>query len=557
MKEVFIRYLYVFLPASCRRLLPLLFLASCAVIVKPTGGPPDKKPPFPRSYTPDSAAVNFKSKRIDIVFDEFVQLKDLNSQLVISPPVERTPEIKAKGKALEIIFREPLKDSTTYTISFGNAIADIRESNAIPDFKYVFSTGPHLDSITLSGKVTNAFTRTPEKGIMVMLYNGTDDSLPYKKVPSYFGRTGANGDYSIVHIKPGIYKVFALKDQNGDNKYEVGELMGFQDQLLTLDQNKKDVNLMVFREEGGRQKLKRAYQAGYGKIMMSFAAPATGMHVRPIRHSSEPIGEPVLEYNKKGDSLTYWFVPPPVDSIFLEVGDNVNVYDTLRYKLVTKEKMLSQHKGERYLLSAQSNAVSGKSFDLNNPFLFQFSHPVPGGIKDASKLLLTQDTLKPNLFAGSSFVFNDEMKRSVNWKGCPYPWKENTRYHLLVLPGAFTDMYGFTHDTVKADFKTPELKYYGTLKLNVLIDYGHYLLQLLDDKDNILREEKMDGRHEFLFEYLSPMNYRIRLVTDVNNNGKWDTGDYGRKLQPEPVIYYKDPITIRSNWDQETVWTIR
>ncbi|MFI5149336.1 MAG: Ig-like domain-containing protein [Bacteroidia bacterium] len=555
MKGARVRFIPQFVSVSCFCL--LLLYSSCAVQVRPTGGPPDKKPPFPKAYNPDSAAVNLKAKKISILFDEFIQLKDLNNQLVISPPMERAPDVKAKGKTLEIIFREPLKDSTTYSINFGNAIADIRESNVLADFKYVFSTGSYLDSLSVSGTVVNAFTRLPEKGVMVMLYHGSDDSLPFKSVPSYFARTGAGGEYSIGHIKPGTYKVFALRDQNGNYKYDVGELMGFQEQNLILYQSQKAVNLSLFKEAGGRQKLKRAFQASYGKIILSLAAPGPELYLRPLSGLYEPIGEPVLERNASGDSLTYWFVPPATDSIKLELRDKNKVYDTLKYKLITKEKMLSQHKGEKFMLSLMSTVAKGRNLDLDATLFFSFSHPVTSGVKDPSRMQLREDTLKSNVFSGSSFLPVDNAKRLFKWKECPFPWKENRKYHLLVLPGAFTDLYGFTHDTLNVEFKTPELKYYGTFKLNVQIQPGHYVLQLLDDKDNTVKTVSLEGNREFMFEYLTPMNYRIRLITDLNGNGKWDSGDYLHKKQPEPVIYYKEPVTVRSNWDQETVWIVK
>jgi uncharacterized protein (DUF2141 family) len=534
-----------------------MIFASCAQIVKPSGGPQDKKPPHVNSYAPDSAAVFFKSKKVSIVFDEFIQLKDLNGQLVISPPMERTPDIKVKGKVLEIVFRSPLKDSTTYTISLGSAVVDLHESNAVPDFKYVFSTGSYVDSLWVSGTVTNAFTQLPEKGVMVMLYNKLDDSIPYKSVPAYFGRTGASGAYRINHIKPGIYKVFALRDQNGNYKYNPGEMIGFQEKSMELNNSQDNVNMLVFKEEPSMQKLKRAYQSGYGKIMLAFTSAAERVQLRSIRKEAEPLGTSFVERNGKSDTLTYWFVPPATDSVFLEVGDDSKVYDTLRYKLISREKFLSQHKTEKYFLKVQSNVSAMHLFDLNSQLRLSFSAPVPGGIKDASRMFLTEDTLKDNLFKQGSFNFTDDIKRTLSWKYDKGGWKENRKYHLLILPGAFSDMYGFTNDTLKADFKTAELRFYGTLKLNVNAPAGHYILQLLDDKDGIVREESFNNNHEFYFEYLSPMNYKVRLITDSNENKKWDTGSYLKKKQAEAVIYYKDPITIRSNWDQETVWIVK
>jgi hypothetical protein len=198
-----------------------MLLASCAQVVAPGGGKKDTTPPQVLKYTPDSASLNFKGKTIEILFDEFIQLKDLNTQLIISPPLEFTPDINIRGKSLIIEFngKEVLKDNTTYCISLSNAIQDINENNAKENFSYIFSTGSYIDSLKLNGKVELAFDHKTENGILVMLYSDLNDSVVYKSLPAYFGKTNDEGLFQINNIRAGKYNIRALKDVNANYKY--------------------------------------------------------------------------------------------------------------------------------------------------------------------------------------------------------------------------------------------------------------------------------------------------------------------------------------------------
>jgi uncharacterized protein (DUF2141 family) len=535
----------------------LMLISSCAIIVPPSGGKADKTPPFPRSYSPDSAAVNFKSKTVEIQFDEYIVLKDLNTQIVISPPMEKMPNVKVKNKTLFIEFREPLKDSTTYCINFGTAIQDLHENNPITNFRYVFSTGAYVDSLSLAGTVSNAFTLLREKGVLVMMYNKSDDSIPFQILPSYFGRTDANGSYRINNIKPGTYKVVALKDGNGNYKINEGEMVGFRNAPLVLTHN-DTTNFLLFQEKPRKQYLKKAYQAGHGKIMLAFNTPATGLKIRPLNFKFEPTDKAFLERNAEGDSITWWFTPPKIDSVMLEVSDKDKVYDTLRYKLITYEKMLTQRKGKKSSLSLRTNAGQGL-LDLNAPITFEFDNPVEDLTRVGEKIKLTEDSLKINLMNKGIFSYKlkERSLRYYGWKDSIHGLKENNKYRLLVLPHAFTDIFGFYNDTLLVNFHTQQLRYYGTLKLNLHASVGNYVLQLLNEQEIVVREVVLAGGKDIFFEYLPPAKYHMRMIFDTNKNGKWDPGYYMLHQQPEHVLYFSQPVVIRSNWDQEVDWFVK
>jgi uncharacterized protein (DUF2141 family) len=528
----------------------LILLSSCAQVVAPSGGKIDNTPPHVTRYKPDSAAVNFKAKHIEIEFDEFVVLKDQTSQILISPLMDKQPDVHVDNKSIIIDLKAPLKDSTTYTISFGNAIQDNHEGKSIANFRYVFSTGTYVDSLALSGNVINALTRQPEKSMLVMLYAALSDSTPFLQTPAYFARTDASGNYRIENVKPGTYKVFALLDANANYKFNSSEQLGFIEEPFNFRRN-DTINLVVFKQNPEVQRIKKAYQDGYRKIKIAFAMPAEDISLEPLNMAILP-EQSVIEKTSGGDTLSYWFKIPESDSLILRVRDKRMICDTLRYKLFTRTKLINQNKGKKPFLVLTTNLRPDKLFDLDSPILFEFASPVTDLVTAADKIQLREDTLKKNIFERGKLFWKDKQRslRFRVWSDSLHPLKESHKYHLLVLPGAFTDIQGFTNDTVKIDFRTQESRYYGTLKMHLHVSPGTYLLQLLDEGGNIVRSVSLKQGEDLDFNYLPPAKYQVRLIYDSNGNGRWDTGNYLKHLQPERVVYDSQIIVIRSNWKQ-------
>ena len=278
---------------------------SCAQILNPGGGAKDTTAPRVVKYIPDSAAINFKGKEINIAFDEYIQLRDLNSQLIVSPPLETQPEVKlVKNKIINLEFKEPLKDNTTYTINFGNAIADITEGNVKENFQYVFSTGSFIDSLSLTGSVMYAQDLKTEKNVLVMLYSDFSDSVVFKRKPDYFGKTKADGSFQINNIRSGKYKVVALKDEDGNFVYTpAAEYFAFADSLVDLTKNKK-VNLHLFKEE--EQKLfLRKMAPGYGSVTLIFSKGVNKIEIKGFNKTNTK--DFIKEANIAQDTVTYWF----------------------------------------------------------------------------------------------------------------------------------------------------------------------------------------------------------------------------------------------------------
>ncbi len=282
-----------FLKLSTCWCIGILFLASCAQVVAPGGGKKDTTPPNALKYTPDSASIHFNAKSVEILFDEFIQLQDLNNQLIISPPMDKTPDIKVKEKTLLIDFdkNEVLKPNTTYCISFGNSVQDLNENNPIENFQYIFSTGTFIDSLKLKGKVQNALNQYTEKGIVVMLYSDLSDSIVYKSQPDYFSKTLGDGTFQINNIKAGKYKLVAIKDVNNNYKYDgESESIGFVDAPIDVSE-KQNILIDLFQEPTKKVYLKKYIHDSYGKVSFFFNQGSDSLRVQPINNDQKGVQE--------------------------------------------------------------------------------------------------------------------------------------------------------------------------------------------------------------------------------------------------------------------------
>ncbi len=546
----------------CLLAVHLLLVFSCAQIVAPGGGKKDTTAPTVLKYSPDSATLNFTAKTIEINFDEYIQLKDLNNQLIISPLLSKTPDIDVKGKTLIVEFDkdEVLKPNTTYCISFGNAVTDVNEGNPIENFQYIFSTGTFIDSLKVKGKVQSAFDHKTEKGLLVMLYSDLTDSVIYKSQPDYFAKTKADGSFEINNVKNGTYKIVAIKDANANYKYDVeNESIAFTDSLVNPS-DKKTINLELFQEPAKKVFLKKATHPSYGRFDFVFSQGSDSIRINNLSNDLKGVQE-YVEFSKNKDSLSYWVTNYQKDSIVFQLSNGNQIIDTLEFKFINKEDALKA-KRNPLKLSVIASLDGSQSFDLNKNVILDFSNP----IKSIPKTNGTQIKMDSSKIAGAEieFVIFNNFRTTVNTiisdsvtKNSS--WKENTNYQLYIPPNTFTDIFDLTNDTITVDFKTRELKYYGTLKLNISIPEtkNNYVVQLIDEQGNVTRENFIKKPEVLNYDYLQPKKYKLKIIVDDNNNQKWDTGNYIQHLQAEKVIFNSELINVRSNWDMELDWKVQ
>jgi uncharacterized protein (DUF2141 family) len=527
-----------------------MLVAGCAQIVAPTGGPKDTTPPKPVGFKPENKSTLFTGHKIDITFNEFIQLKDINSQLVVSPPLKYFPATKIKkGKTLEIELKDTLLDNTTYTFNFGNSVCDLNEGNVLKNFHYVFSTGSYVDSLLVSGQLLDAFTLAPMKDGLVMLYSDQSDSAPYKKLPSYCGHSDANGFYQIENVKPGTYRIVGLSKSQGDYFYRpYTESMGFSSKPLDIQRN-DTANLYLFAEEEPKVHMLKAKALEKGKILLTFNKPVDSLSVKPLNLPNGLATPPYsfISYSVTRDSAVYWINCPNLDSLKFIVLKNNKPLDTASiYSFPgTTNKKVTKPVPLKVMVNIADKQLD---YDYHKPIVLTSDQPLAN--YDAKKIYLLQG--------------KDTLHYKIDTSKLPFRLMLNTTlisdsgYRLFVTPGAFTSVFGRVNDTLNLHFKIVEPIHFGSLKLNVKFPQkGNYIVQILDGKSNVYRQNVVNGTKTIMYDALDPGTYRLCVIQDDNGDGKWTTGNYLKGIQPEKVFYFLQSITIRSNWDLTQDWLVR
>jgi uncharacterized protein (DUF2141 family) len=537
-----------------------LLIGACANIVTPSGGPSDVTAPKVLKTTPLNNSKEFKETSFKIDFDEFVVIKDAATQVVVSPFMKEAPELKVRGKSVIVDFKDTLKPNTTYSIAFGNALTDLNAGNILADYRFTFSTGNTIDSLTLKGIVKNAFTQKAEPGVIVMLYDKNYDSIPYKETPFYISKTDEAGAFKFSSTKGGKFKLFAIKDANGDFLFsDPEEKIAFSDSLITpqpTDTAKADslrknrvYNLYLFDELPVKQRLLKASSGKYGRVVLIFRKPVEELLLKPL-NANLPESWCIRDVNKTKDTITLWLKDPDKDSLVLQISDKNGILDTAELSLTKKSAKQTRGKGEDLAnVALQASASNNGTFDYYKPFLIQSTLPLASS--KFQKIILTEnkDTVK------AAFKYNDSINKCVL---VDYKWKEDAAYSLLVPAGTFTDIFGKSNDTLKIKFRTTSLSDYGNIKLSLTSTEinCNLIVQLITESDAVVQEKFSTLNDVMNFTYVAPGTYKIKVICDENQNKKWDTGDYMKKVQPEKVFVYPFAAIVKGNWDTDLEWNV-
>ena len=521
-------------------ILAVTLAGGCANKVAPTGGMKDVVPPKLLKASPEDNTVNFSSKTITLTFDEYVQLKDAAKQIVVSPPVSPAPRLSASKKNVIIEFDSLPPPNTTYNINFGNAVADNNEGNPLPGFRYTFSTGAFIDSLTVKGNIIDALTLKPADGALAILYKAdVADSLLLKSLPNYFSRASADGSFIITNVAPGAYRLFALAEKTSNYFLDQpDEKAGFlSEMVMTPDTAMHE--LRVFTPLPAKQTMKGCNVGEHGKITMSFGRPASDISWEFIGTAGEVTA---ALYSDKRDSLTLHLRPGVSDTLRLKVFENNLFIDTLLCRTTPSAQAKLRPKFAGHALNPITNSMLQPE---KNPVV-RWSSPIAGF--DSTKVKITT---RDSVAVAATYRFTDTLQTQLEIIAA---WKE-PGHHITFEPGAVKDMYGLENDTVKWMFTIPAERTKGSISFKVTSKTsGQQILQLVNEKDEVIRERFFEGFTEGIFERLEPGTYRMRHISDSNNNRQWDTGDHSKKQQPEHVVYLKDSIMVRANWEIETTW---
>lgn len=520
-------------------LLILLFslsLVQCARRGRPSGGPKDETPPVLIKASPSNESVNFNQTSFKLYFDEYVQLKNIKQQLIVSPPlkypVEISPSMRA-SKAIEVIITDTLQENTTYAFNFGQSIEDYNEGNPLPFFRYVFSTGEVLDSLSLKGTVKDAFYPEPESFISVMLYRRDStytDSTVYQKPPSYITSTmDSLKVFELKNLRAGTYEVIALKDNNNNNLFDpLLDQIGFlanpieipKDSIVSLKTSFEEPDFSIaFPKLENNSRISLGY----------FGTP----NDLKIEHLSlvNPEAEFKLLKDSNKDSLNYWFKNLKVDSLVMRIEERPSGFiDTLNIKFRALDSD-----------SLVLESVSHKNKNLSEPFLIHANTPIDK--LDANQItIIDKDTLNT--------PFTSKIDTLSNQVVLDFEKQLENNYSIYLFPGAIEDFYNNTHDTIRYSLNIKKLEYYGSLEVSMnRITDQPLIIELLSEELKVQRRLIHPKENQVSFTHLEPQKYYIRVLLDSNENGKWDPGSYLEKRQAELVHYHSELIDVRSNWE--------
>ena len=593
-------------------ILTTLLLASCANRGQgPQGGPRDSIPPVVMKETPLNGTLNFTGKEIVVQFDEYIQLDDVQKNVLISPPQQTPPEVKAIGKKLSVVFQEDLIDSTTYTLDFGPAICDYNEKVPLEGYVFSFSTGDVIDSLAISGKLYDAATLNPMPFVMVGIHRNLSDSalstIPFTRIT----RTDSEGNFIIHNIHAGTYRLYALNDISRDYIYQPGEALAYADSLIvpscrieehtdTIWKDTLGIDLLTgdtlftrlvdstythqvthfypdslilwcFEESKQRMYFQRVFREEQHVFSLVFSAPQDTLPIiRALRPSEvDSLGNDsswvdflqhsMLQASFNKDTLTFWLTDSlaiGMDSIYLQMQYKVtdslyNLVDKIDTVLaVYRHPRLSEKARETYernkrnrKLELKTNASS--KFEIYDTIRVLSAFPIDSLNDDMFHLWQKVDTiLKP---MAVKLEKKDSMGMEVYIMAKLLP---EASYQLKIDSAACIDIYGICNDSIEATLKLKSKEEYSSLTVKLEAFDSLARIQLLNDKDVVIRElpATNDGTK---FDYLAPTTYYLRLYIDLDGDGKWTTGDWLLKRQPEPIYYFPKKLKLRANWDFE------
>lgn len=584
----------------------LVLLAACASIGNPDGGPYDEDPPVLLKSLPGIGATNVKEGRVVLDFNENIKLVNAFEKVIVSPPQAEMPEIKYSGKRVTVELKDSLRPNTTYSIDFNDAIADNNEGNPYENFAYVFSTGSEVDTFAVSGTVLNAEDLEPIKGIVVGLHSNVNDSaftgLPFDRV----SRTDSRGRFTIKGIAPGSYRVYALADANNNNLFDQkSERLAFMSDLvtpyavaalrsdtvwrdsITIDTVRSvsytrfmpdDILLRAFTEEMHMQYLVKTRREDHKNFTLYFASPNEEMPVM------EGLGfdfadRYIVETTANKDTLTYWlkdsafyradtldfrvtYKVPDSLGVMVDKSDTIYLATKKRWETIRKKEQEKLKEEEKEFLKRAKRTAG---YDENNPPVyvpknvplkvafngssssdvdgrFYFSFDEPLSAVDTTAIRVSH--LVDSVWVPVEYHMEPE-RGSAREYGLYAEWRPNERYLVEADSAAFKGLYGAESGKFKKEMHFRSLDDYAVLYLNIKGVGNDAVVELLNTQGNVVKSARTDNGHCAFF-FIKPATYYLRLFIDGNNNGKWDTGDFAKGVQPEQVFYYNRPMEMRA-----------
>lgn len=572
----------------------------------PQGGPRDVTPPKYIFSTPERSAVNAKPQKAEIIFDEYVVLKDAQD-VIVSPPMELAPEIKSVGKKVSITFKDSLEKDATYIIDFGDKIGDFRENNPIRNYYFEFATGNQIDSFCISGNVVDAYTLVPQENITIGVYSDwTDTTLATKKFER-ITRTDKSGRFILRGLKEKPYHLCAVKDDNTNFRYDApGESLAWIDTIIqprkkmvercdttwkTVDRDSllglepsnvrtdtlivdtivckerphylpDSIEMRLFAKHVPFQAYKKVERSEARKITLYFTTEKDHFEKLTIVPTNFKPSDDwlIVERSATRDTVNFWIKDTNIVKLdTLEFAmtyiatDSVGAFVTQTDTVTSIYKKVKVSKREEREAKKKKEALKisiSKFVEIEGAPEIEFETPTFDFNKEALTIHEKKDsTKKPIPF---KIVAADSCGRKYKLEG---NWEEGVSYNVVVDSGKVQDIYGLGSDSTMLTFRKKEKKEYANIILKIGdIPAGDVIVELVDKEKIVRREYPKDNKVEFT--NVAPGSYAARLIVDTDKNGDWTTGDYNGLKQPEEVYFFEKPLSVSANWDYEEDWVI-
>jgi len=507
---------------------------NCAKKASPTGGPKDTIPPVLISASPKLNTTFFDKEEVKFLFNEYVKLNEIDKQLIISPPLKiggyKLHPTMSASKKITLSILDTLLDNTTYTFNFGEGIEDYNEGNKMSFFSYTISTGAEIDSLNLKGIIKDAIEMEPDDFISLQLYpidSSYNDSTIYNKKPFYVTSTLDSTVFEFKNLKAGKYELIALKDFSNNYFFNQNvDQIGFLNSPITLPLD-TIIELNIFKEKTlfswANPFFVNDHHIGHG-----YYGDYDNQKFKLISNVPKSF-KYIITKNRETDTLNYWFKGITTDSLKFEYPIN----DTIKTELVNFKNPIKD--------SLIINQLTIGALDLTEIFKVSSNLPITSFDNSLVKIRKKDSTL-----VSSEIRIDENYDRvEIDFKLLP-----NDLYDIQLLPNALKDFWGNTHDTLNYRVSTKKIEDYGNIFIQLIYEDSYeFILELLKDNKVVRSYSKPIENSNYPFEILNPGKYFLRLIKDKNNNDRWDTGNYLKKIQPEEVIYYPFELELRANWD--------
>ena len=520
----------------------LLSFTDCAKKGRPSGGLRDTIAPVILSSAPENFTTNFKNNEIRITFDEFIKLKDISKELIISPPLKYAPVITplSVSKVLKIKILDTLKENTTYSFNFGNSILDNNEGNLFPNYKYVFSTGSYIDSLTLKGTAIDALLPKTDFPTTVVLYQvdqSYKDSLVFLEKPTYITTTiNETNNFELSNLKQGTYQLIALKEQTRNYTFQPKtDKIGFYKDLITIPTDSL-FELKLFKEvpdfKPTRPKLESSNRISFG-----YEGKTDNYQITLLTPMEDDFQYQVLKQPGR-DTLNFWFKPKVTKDSLVFVTKNKLQIDTTTVRF-----------RELYSDSLRLTAINDRLISLGDTLKLKANTPLVA-INSEKISVVTKDTLAIDFVA--------QINTKENAAQIVFDKQEEQLYSITLRNGALTDYLSNTNDSIVYRQQVKPIADFASLNLTLdNADEFPLLIELIDEKFKVVKQTYLEANAPVFFEHITPGKYFIRLIMDQNKNKIWDPGNFLDKLAPERVVYYPSIIELRANWSWSETFTLK